>query len=262
MTTPKRHRRFFSAQSLRDLQGDLCLDPEETHHLKDIIRLQEGDTCLVTDGEGREVEALIQGFSKDGKTHLRILRTVSSRPANVLKTRLRLVPAMLRKGKTDILVEKAQEFGVFEFWPVVSEHCEIQAAGEKTRKMVDRWNRIVREASKQSGALQLVTITAPQSLRDAVANIPHQELMAVFHPCGEVISFSDWVTAIRGFREKPSILNLLIGPEGGFSEAEVDWIKWHRREKNLHWVSLGETLLKADTAFVGVIGALRFLGIA
>ena len=54
---------------------------------------------------------------------------------------------------------------------------------------------------------------------------------------------------------------MFSGPEGGFSEEEVRWAKWHRKEKNLQRVELGEVLFKADTAFVGIVASLRFSGI-
>ncbi len=168
---------------------------------------------------------------------------------------------MLRKGKTDLLVEKAQELGVFEFWPIVTEYCEIKVRGEKAEKMVGRWNRISREASKQSGALRVVHVTAPRNFKEAIADVPGDERIVIFHPCPEALSFPQWVTSLRETPEKPGALNLFFGPEGGFSAAEIDWVKWERKEDRFSLVSLGDVLLKADTAFVGVVAALRFSGV-
>lgn len=262
MPPSKKLRRFFTTQSLRDPTGDLWLEPSETHHLKDSIRLKPGDTCLVTDGEGREAEALIHEFSGDGRTHLQILRAISAKEPGGERIRLRLIPTMLRKGKTDFLVEKAQELGAFELWPISSEHCEIKVAEEKAEKMVDRWHRIAREASKQSGALRVVHITGPRGFKEAVAAVPAEEPLVIFHPSRGAIAFPEWIRAIQTAKSQPGTLNLFFGPEGGFSETEIDWVQWKRKGKNFFLVGLGEVIFKADTALIGVVATLKFSGIA
>ena len=216
----------------------------------------------MTDGEGREAEATIREFSKDGRAHLQILRVTVATLAPHAGIRLRLVPAMLRKGKTDLLVEKAQELGVFELWPIFSERCEIKIAHEKVGKMVDRWDRIAREASKQSGALQVIHVAAPRDFKEAIAAVPVDEPLVIFHPAQGAIGFPEWIASIQTLKSRPKVLNLFIGPEGGFSEAEIDWVRWKRKENDFYLVSLGEILFKADTAFIGVVAALRFSGIA
>lgn len=254
-------RRFFTNQSLQNRLQDLWLEPSETHHLRDSIRLKIHDACLITDGEGREVEAFIQEFSTDGRTHLRIHRitkTISSASNSVL---LRVMPALLRKGKTDFLVEKAQELGVGELQPIFSEYCEVKIAKEKIEKIVERWNRIAREAGKQSGALKVLHISEPIHFKEAVSAISLEELLVVFHPCPEAISFKQWLAELRDLKGKIKALNILIGPEGGFSEDELSWVRWKRSEKQYRIVSLGDVLLKADTAFVGIVSSLNFSGV-
>lgn len=253
-------RRFFTSQTLKHTPHDLWLDAGETHHLRDSIRLKPGDACLVTDGQGGEAEAAVGEFSADGRACLHIQRVLIKTDSFKDGIVLRVYPAMLRKGKTDLLVEKAQELGAHGFYPVISEHCEIQIAKEKAAKIVERWNRIVREASKQSGNLKILHIEAPQSLKGAVEKISPEEPVVIFHPGGS-ISFPQWLDELRALRGKIKGLNLFIGPEGGFSEEEIRWVQWHRREKNLYLVELGEVLFKADTAFIGIVAALRFSGI-
>jgi len=258
---PRKLRRFFTSQPLKTVPHDLWLDPAETHHLRDSIRLNPGDACLVTDGHGVEAEAVVGEFSADGRACLQIqsvlVKTGSFNDAIVL----RVFPAMLRKGKTDLLVEKAQELGAHEFCPITSEHCEIQIAKEKTGKIVERWNRIAREASKQSGNLKILKIEEPQSFKDALGRLSPEEPVVIFHPGPDSISFPEWFSGVRVSQRAIKTLNLFIGPEGGFSQDEILWAQWHRKKKNLQLVELGEVLFRADTAFIGIVAALRFSGI-
>ncbi|MFA7255038.1 MAG: RsmE family RNA methyltransferase [Candidatus Omnitrophota bacterium] len=257
----KKLRRFFTSQTLQNAPHDLWLEPAETHHLRDSIRLKQGDACLVTDGRGGEAEAVVGEFASDGRVCLHI-QEVFVKPGSFNEgLSLRVFPVMLRKGKTDLLVEKAQELGVHEFCPIVSERGEVQIAKEKTGKILERWNRIAREASKQSGNLKILRIEAPRNFKEALGSISPDEPVIIFHPGPEVISFSNWLVEAQRFKGAIEALNVFIGPEGGFSQDEILWAKWHRKEKNIYLVGLGEVILKADTAFIGVVASLRFSGI-
>jgi 16S rRNA (uracil1498-N3)-methyltransferase len=258
---PRKLRRFFTTQILKNTPHDLWLESDETHHLRYSIRLKSGDTCLVTDGHGGEAEARVGEFAPDGRTCLQIQRVIVKTGSFNDRITLRVFPVMLRKGKTDLLVEKAQELGVHEFHPIVSEHCELQIAQEKTGKILERWNRIAREASKQSGSLKLLRIEAPQSFKDAFGNLSCNESVVIFHPGPDSVTFPEWLAGIQGLKTTIKSLNIFIGPEGGFSEDEMRWAAWHRKGKNLQFVGLGEVLFKADTAFIGIVASLRFSGI-
>lgn len=258
---PRKLRRFFTGQTLQNTPHDLWLDPAESHHLRDSIRLKPGDACLVTDGQGGEAEAVVGEFAADGRTCLHVRQVLIKTGSFNDALELRVFPVMLRKGKTDLLVEKAQELGVHEFHAITSEHGEVQVSAEKTGKIVERWNRIAREASKQSGSLKLLRIETPRSFKEAIQSLSAEDLIVIFHPGADSIPFPQWLEEVRGLRGKVKNLNLFIGPEGGFSAEEIRWAQWHRREKNLRFVELGEVLFKADTAFVGIVAALRFSGI-
>ena len=254
-------RRFFTTQTLQPIPCDLWLDPSETRHLRDSIRLRPGDACLVTDGHSGEAEAVVREFAPDGRTRLHVQKVLIKTSSFNDGITLRVYPAMLRKGKTDLLVEKAQELGVHEFRPIVSEHCEIKIAKEKTVKIVARWNHIAREASKQSGNLKILHVEVPQSFKEAIEHVACDEPIVIFHPGGSSLSFSQWLEGVRGLKGRITALNLFIGPEGGFSEKEIRWVQRRRGEKNLYFVELGEVLFKADTALIGIVAALRFSGI-
>ncbi len=257
----KKLRRFFTCQTLKCSPHDLWLDKEEAHHLRDIIRLKQGDACLVTDGQGGEAEALVGEFAADGRVCLRIQKVLIKTGQFHDAVTLRMFPAMLRKGKTDFLVEKAQELGVHEFRPIFSGYGEVQVAKEKTEKIVERWNRIAREASKQSGNLKLIRIEAPKDFKEAFADVPSEEPAVIFHPGPDSTAFPSWIDEIKAAQGSIKALNVFIGPEGGFSEEEIRWARWHRKESSLRLVELGEVLFKADTAFVGIAASLRFSGI-
>lgn len=247
----RRLRRFFTEEVLNSPGQEITLSREETHHLKNLIRLKPGDSCLVTDGSGKEGEARIKSFSAAGETKL-VLETLEPvEAASEFKLVLKIHPALLQKGKMDELVEKAQELGVQEILPVESERTMVKMSQTDAAKVLSRWERLAREAAKQSGSKHIVRLNAPKGLPQSLEAVPAVERKIIFHPNPEARPFQDWIKSVKAGQ----VLHLFLGPEGGWSQKEIRLAC----DKGAEVVELGPTVLKADTAFLGIAGALRFL---
>lgn len=255
METRRHLRRFYYAKILPPPGQTVVLSPEESRHLKSIIRLKEGDECLLTDSQGQEAVAVVLSFPAGNAAELRIVSEISAQKHPAMY--IRIFQAMPRHGKVEFLIQKGQELGLDEFRPLATDRTTVKiAAGRETSKM-ERWNRIAREAAKQSGAAVPLRIEPPVSLREAVSAIPEGAEVALFHPSGDAADFPLW---FEGLNAKTS-LNLFFGPEGGFSGEEVDFLSKHAAASkwSFNTVRLGERILKSDTAFTAVLGALRLL---
>lgn len=262
MKTQRRLRRFFSSSPLRPGE-EVSISASQTHHLKDTLRLKVEDRCLVIDGSGREAEARVRHFSKDGQAQLMVEKmrrdTHLAQPKKVL---LRVAFALPQKGKADDLIRKAQELGLYEIWPIETERTIVKIGGSKQVKVLERWQKISEEAAKQSGSLDLVKIALPKSFRKAFSEIPSEQTVIIFHPHPEAEPFAKWVRKMEGEMPSDRILNLFFGPEGGFAEEEIEWAQAERERQGTSpptIISLGENILKSDTAFLSVTGALRLL---
>ncbi len=232
------------------------LAPSETHHLRDIIRLKQGDLCLLTDGFGSEAEASVSSFLKSGTSEL-IIRQISKAPQKETnKVYIRVLQALLQKNKTDFLIEKAQELGVDEFWPVETERTVVHLQKENESHVRSRWEKIVTGAVKQSGVLKPMKLGPVNSLKEALRSLPQGEEVTIFHPDPAALPFKEWIET-RGSRP----LNICFGPEGGFSERELKEAKIEQEKKGSPCtiVRLQDGILRSETAFLGVIASLRFL---
>jgi 16S rRNA (uracil1498-N3)-methyltransferase len=245
----RRLRRFFSSEPLAVEGQELRLPASEGHHLRDILRLQEGASCLVTDGRGQEAEAVIKKYFADGAALVTLSKLIPKTANHSLV--LKLYVGIPQRGKMDDLVEKAQELQVQVLVPLNTERTIIKMAASAEAKVLHRWEKIAQEAAKQSGNTHLIQIQAPTAFKKALETIPESETMALFHPEGNALSFQNWIENM----DAHSTLHLFIGPEGGFSDKEVQMV----RDKKGQIVRLGTSILKVDTAFVGSIAALRFL---
>ncbi|HXV28136.1 MAG TPA: RsmE family RNA methyltransferase [bacterium] len=258
----RRLRRFFSDQPIVRKGQTLTLPPSETHHLKDILRLVPGSRCLLTDGKGIEAEAKVLKFLAGGQCLLLVSEIMKRAARNHKKLKLRVIQALAQKKTVDNLIEKAQEIGLDEFWPVQTKHSVVRMDNESQTRVLARWQKKAEEAAKQSGSLKLIGIAPIQTFKEAVCRISQSELVAFFHPGMDAIPFREWLESLRSQSlSRQTVCNLFFGPEGGFAKEEIDFLINQSESKNISCkiVSLGETILKIDTAFLGVTAALRLL---
>ncbi len=249
MTSRRRLRRFFSNDPLPATGQRVFLSEDETRHLRKILRLKSGDECLVRDAGGQEARAVIVGYPAAGGTEIQIQELMSQ--ALDSKLSIKVFAAVPQHGKMDFLVEKAQELGVAELTPLQTARTVLKMQGAGRERAVERWRRISREALKQSGSSVVMKVREPLTLKEALAAVPPRETLAFFHPSSDAVEFSNWIQEW----ESNMPLNIFFGPEGGFSPEEVK----AAAAKGAAIISLGQNVLKTDTAFVGVIAALRFM---
>ncbi len=267
----RRLRRFFTDFSIPQIGEKVSLTASETAHLQRTLRLKKGDSCLVTDGSGKEAEAVVAVFHSTGEAELTVRKILSPHKAPSSSISLFVYPALLQKGKLDDLVRQIQELGVDGFFPVETERTIVKMEAQAKTRMAARWEKIVREAAKQSGSLISLKVREPLNLSEALRQIPVEDTVVVFHPDKSAIKFREWVGSLchpeegqspdegsRSFaalRMTYKACHLFFGPEGGFTEKEMALFESKKTAK----VRLVDTLLKADTALLGVVAAVRFL---
>ncbi|HTL47275.1 MAG TPA: RsmE family RNA methyltransferase [Verrucomicrobiae bacterium] len=258
MKSKRRLRRFFSSAPLPASGASFSIPPDEARHLKTIIRLKEGDSCLVADGTGKEAVARVEVFPPDGSARLVVEKSLAV--SDGLHPVLKVFQALPRHDKFEDIIQKAQELGVQELVPLHSERTVVKIEEKKKSSKLARWHKIAAEAAKQSGVLRLTEIKPPVTLEEAERLIPAGGIVLLFHPHKKAVPFRRWLDAYREDQDGGP-LHLFLGPEGGFSEKEVSRLE--REAQNRGWifamVGLGDTILKSDTAFIAAAAALRLV---
>jgi len=170
---------------------------------------------------------------------------------------LKVAQAMPQKGKMDRLVEKAEELAIQELWALETKRSVVKMRVEARSRVRERWERIVVEAAKQSGSSVLTRVEGPVPFETVIREkLERSDRAFLFHPDPRGLSFSAFVEQIRepeGETLPPAFL--FFGPEGGFDEDEVRLAESRGAKK----VFLGDSVLRLETAFLGVLSALRFL---
>lgn len=242
----RRLRRFFTHLSNLKPGETLSLSPAESDHMRKVLRLKSGDSCLILNPEGVEAEALIEDLK--GPARLKIQHLGSRK--QFAKPILFIYSGLIQRGKMDDLIRQLQELGAGGFFPLETDRTVLKMVPEAKERVCQRWEKIIQEAAKQSGNSFLMHCGIPESLEKAVGDIPLSESVICFHPQGE-LSFKNWASQFTNAAR----LHLFFGPEGGFSPQEISLFK----ARDAQIVKLTESTLKADTAILGVVSALRFL---
>lgn len=218
--------------------GQLVLARGQENYLRNVLRLPDGAEALVFNGRDGEWTARLAGAR--GKATLTLAQPMRPQPAG---SELLFAFAPLKHARLDYLVQKAVEMGVGIVQPVLTQHTQV--ARVNTARM--RANAI--EAAEQCGILALPKIEEPVPLPRWLGVLPPERVL-VF--CDEEAEIADPLEALR--RAPAGPLAILIGPEGGFAEAERKILTGRAKVVRL---SLGPRILRADTAAVAVLALVQ-----
>lgn len=210
------------------------LPPDEAQHLIRVLRLSIGETVRVFDGRGREHFATVEALTKSDA----IVRLGEAAvPAPESRVAITLAMALLKAEKFDEVVRDATMLGVHRIHPIATTRTEVPAA--RTSR-VDRWRRIAISSTKQCGRALVPSIEEPMTFSEFLDQPVAERLLMLAEPGLEgAIS-----TRALGAEPAPESVALLVGPEGGWAEAE-------RRlalECNATLVTLGPRTLRAEAA--------------
>jgi 16S rRNA (uracil1498-N3)-methyltransferase len=233
--------RFYCPQAL-EIGSILTLADEVAHHVQ-VLRLAPGARITLFNGDGGEYVATINAVEK--KRVVVEIKLFEPREAE-LPYAITLAQALPEASKMDWIVEKAVELGVHAIQPLAAQRCVVRLSAERAEKKLQHWRSIVVAAAEQSGRNRLATIAEPA---DVTQWLQRQELhpRIMLSPRADQ-SLSDWSR-----HHPPQSLSLMIGPEGGFSEAEEAFAASH----GVLMLSMGQRVLRTETAGLAALAALN-----
>ncbi len=224
--------RFFTPDPLGP--GEYVLTGPEAHHLVAVRRFAEGDEVVLFNGDGHEYPSHILSVGKRTVT-LAVLAPIA--PDRELAFPLVVGSALPKGDRADFLIEKLTELGVTRFVPLLTTRAVVQPKGS----VVEKFARMVIEASKQCGRNRLMQIDPPQKWNDFVARTDLPGARVVLHTGPDVEQMN-----ARGGNA------IAVGPEGGFTEEEV------ATAVGCGWrvASLGSRVLRVETAALAAAALL------
>lgn len=242
---------------------------DDLHHLRKVLRARPGMELDISDGDCWEYKTCLEELTEDCAT-LKILdkQKFATEPA----TRVTLYQGVPKASKMETVIQKTVEMGVDTIVPVFMERTVVVEKGNFGKKL-ERWNKIAAEAVKQCKRGIIPHVTESYDVDEMLAELPNYDLIICPYENEDGLTIKDFLrTATQSSvapppaavqpglestgRTGPQALRvaLIIGPEGGFSEGEIEKLK----AAGAATVTLGKTILRTETAGLAALAMIMY----
>jgi 16S rRNA (uracil1498-N3)-methyltransferase len=227
------------------------VDPKIIKQIKTVLRLKKGEKIVLSNGKGQEVEISLDLISSDKVTGIVTeTKRLDDAKSHGQARKVNLYLAILKKENFELAVQKSVEAGVYRIIPIITQRTI------KTGLNFPRLEKIIIEASEQSGRSVVSTLSPILNFKEALIDGANSQEKLIFHPTG--ITYTPSTSSGRSDSEKSSDsmrlsenkntenISIFIGPEGGFTEKEIEEAK----RAGYTVTSLGSLTLRAETAAI------------
>lgn len=236
-------RRFFISEPLTDI---ITITGEDAHHIAHVLRYKVGQCLIVVDNDGRIAKTEITDIAE----HTVVVKIIENLEENTeAPIEVTLAQCLPKSDKMDFIVQKAVELGVCTICPLISENCVVKYDNAKKEARQKKWQKIGNEAAKQCGRTILPSVEPIIALKNLFLNVePNVEILM----CYEGQADSSLKTLLE--TTVASKFLIIIGPEGGFSPAEVELCK----ESGAKVVTMGPRILRTETASLAAVSLVMY----
>ncbi|MCR5282754.1 MAG: 16S rRNA (uracil(1498)-N(3))-methyltransferase [Lachnospiraceae bacterium] len=240
--------RFFVEPS--QIEGNrIVITGSDVNHIRQVLRMKVGEELAVSNGiDQKEYRCGIKEFTEDAV----ICELFFIKEEGVeLPCEITLYQGLPKADKMEVVIQKAVELGASRIVPVAMKRCVVKLDDKKARAKQQRWQAIAEAAAKQSKRAVIPEVEAVMTFAEAAADAATHDVPLLPYEMAEDISYTREL--IRGIRLGQSIA-VMIGPEGGFAEEEVE----KAMELGLKKVTLGRRILRTETAGMTMLSILMY----
>lgn len=227
---------------------------EDVNHIANVLRCKLGDklnTCNIDDGKNYETK-IIQ-INKD-TICLEIIKNIESESESNIH--INILQALPKADKMELIIQKSTELGAKEITPVNMERCVVKINNKDEQKKIDRWQKIAEVASKQSGRDIIPKVNRIIKLKDIEEILADYDLLLVAYEKEENNTLKQELLNLKEKMKEKSNLNIaiLIGPEGGISENEIEYLK----QIGTKIITLGKRILRTETVALAMTSIILY----
>ncbi|AOE50865.1 16S rRNA (uracil(1498)-N(3))-methyltransferase [Kangiella sediminilitoris] len=222
----------------------VTLGREPSNHLSRVLRLKVGNEVVLFNGNGSDFPSEIVEIERNSvSVHVKDELTVNvESPLHI-----HLYQGVSRGDKMDLTLQKGVELGIKEFTPLITERCGVKLDAKRWQKKLDHWQKVIESACEQCGRSTLPKLNEVISFNEAIPTLDSQSFF--LHP-----------EAAKPFNEISNLdvtkpISLWVGPEGGFSDIEIEQVK----RNGCQPVQLGPRVLRTETAALSAVSVMNVL---
>ncbi|QMW13897.1 MULTISPECIES: 16S rRNA (uracil(1498)-N(3))-methyltransferase [unclassified Pseudoalteromonas] len=223
------------------LDNPVTLDEDAAGHIGRVLRMKVGEQVSIFNGEGGEYLSEIIEVSKKNVV-VQPLEFIDHDVESPLK--IHLGQGVSRGDKMDFTIQKSVELGITEITPIFSQRCGVKLSGERLAKKHQQWQKIAIAAAEQSGRNFVPVVHPPIDIKEWLEQ-SSDAIKLTLHPRAE--------HSIKTIQVPSSGVRFLVGPEGGFTDEELEIAK----QQAFVDIRLGPRVLRTETAALTVLSALQ-----
>lgn len=232
----------------KNISGEkLYITGDDVNHINKVLRLNAGNNILVCDGYGHEYTSKIIDINKK-EIICKIIDefdNLSEPPVMVT-----LFQGLPKAQKMEYIIQKSVEIGIFKIQPVITQRVVVKTDGKDITNKLQRWRRISEEAAKQSNRGIIPEVPEPIAFEEAIEAVKSLDLSIVPYEKEKATGLKK----ILQYKQNVKNVGVMIGPEGGFDELEIDkCIK-----AGVIPVTLGPRILRTETAGIAALSMILY----
>lgn len=240
---PSRDTSRLHVEGPLESNTEVVLENEQSHYIHRVLRLRPGDELTVFDGRGGEYPARIAAASK---TSITVALGAHVERESESPLAVDLVQGIGRGDRMDVVVQKSTELGIRRITPVITRYSVVRLDAKRGEKRMRHWIGIARSACEQCGRNRVPSIDAPRPFADwLTASRDDGKLRLVLEPTA--------TSTFAACESPPSAVELLVGPEGGFSGTELEAAV----AAGFTACAFGPRTLRTETAALAAIAVLQ-----
>ena len=239
----------FYVKNEQIVENNITIINDDVKHLKNVLRYKVNDELDVCDENGIRYKTQIENFENDIVV-LNILEIINeSTECNINVTLFQCLP---KADKMELIIQKCTELGIKSVVPVISERVVVKLDDKNESKKIERWQKIAKEASKQSGRQIVPIVENTINLKNMIENLSKYDIFIMPYECEKECMLKN---VLRKLDKSIKNVALIIGPEGGFSENDVEILS---KCNKLQKVSLGPIILRTETAGIATLAMIIY----
>jgi 16S rRNA (uracil1498-N3)-methyltransferase len=223
------------------VKPNIYITGDDLHHIKNVMRLNVGDSIVVVCGDEYDYYATITDMKK-GETVV-VITDKKENPYNPVHN-VTVFQALTKTDNMQLIVQKLTELGVTTFYPVITEFITSKDKMGKSDKLQVVSNQSIKQC-KRSVPMLIENVI---KFKDMVDMLSDYDIVFFANETEKLVSLQDKLAGVKGK------VAIIVGSEGGFSESEIDALKL----PNVHSVSLGKRILRAETASIALTSVIMY----
>lgn len=242
-------QRFFVQENQIDIQQKTIeIIGEDVNHIKNVLRCKIGEQIEVCSRE-TNLAYLCEISNMDEIVKTKILQKLENNKESILH--INIVQALPKADKMDFIIQKCTELGVKEFTPLALKRCVVKIEPKDEQKKILKWQKQVEVASKQCGRDIIPKVNKICNINTVQDLLRDYDLVLLAYENEENNTLKNEIERVN---KKDASIAIIIGPEGGLEESEVDFLK----QNGAKVVTLGNRILRTETVAMAVTSILMY----